>query len=184
MPFHITRPHLFLVFLSIITLASCGGDGGDSTSGLNQSQTPKETLQALQSSGALPNLDRSSSIKGPDANNNGIRDDIETWINNQNLPPQTAAPLRVLANVLQTTLTIETTNQQAVSILNARMDAAIVCITSQKTPSEAEIRRILRELEAITANTKERTYAYIAYNESQNGTTSKLPAESESCNVQ
>jgi hypothetical protein len=39
-----------------------------------------EKIKALENSGVIPKLDRSSDIKGPDQNLNGVRDDIDAWI--------------------------------------------------------------------------------------------------------
>ena len=39
-----------------------------------------EQIAQLQKGGKLPKLDRSTDIKGPDTDNNGIRDDIDAWI--------------------------------------------------------------------------------------------------------
>ena len=41
----------------------------------------KDQIADAERAGKYPPLDRSSDIAGPDANGNGVRDDIEAWIN-------------------------------------------------------------------------------------------------------
>lgn len=69
--------------LSIIVLALTACGGGKSP---ESPTTPlaergmKEQLAESEKAGGLPALDRSSSIAGPDADRNGIRDDIDAYI--------------------------------------------------------------------------------------------------------
>ncbi len=42
--------------------------------------TDEQRLQALEEEGTIPKLDRSKDLAGPDKNNNGVRDDIESYI--------------------------------------------------------------------------------------------------------
>ncbi len=57
--------------------------GCDARQGVAQPPTPseprsiKEQLAELERAGVLPALNRSTDIAGPDADNNGIRDDID-----------------------------------------------------------------------------------------------------------
>jgi hypothetical protein len=55
-------------------------------------------------SSAIPQLERSSDIAGPDANQNGVRDDIEAWINVQPLNEGQRKALIQMARWLQVTL--------------------------------------------------------------------------------
>lgn len=45
--------------------------------GADTPKTPKEQVVALETSGAIPKLDRGNTFVGTDANANGVRDDVE-----------------------------------------------------------------------------------------------------------
>src|SRR5690606_37178328 len=68
-----------------LTLAGCGG-GKPAGSPVAAPPVPgsestlKQQLDDLERRGELPALDRSSDIAGPDADHNGIRDDIDAYI--------------------------------------------------------------------------------------------------------
>ncbi len=62
-----------------LSLSACGG-GSKSSNPPTGPQPLKETIQALEDSGKIPKLDRSNDLLGPDANSNGVRDDIDAWI--------------------------------------------------------------------------------------------------------
>ncbi len=47
---------------------------------LSTEPTLSDNIKTLEDSGVIPKLDRSSDIKGPDQNLNGVRDDIDAWI--------------------------------------------------------------------------------------------------------
>ncbi len=61
-------------FLVAAVLSACGGGSGGGT---GSAQTDKDRIAVLEAQGKLPKLDRSSDLKGPDANGDGVRDDIE-----------------------------------------------------------------------------------------------------------
>jgi hypothetical protein len=63
----------------LLVLTVCSGGTSSSNKGTSATSLP-EQIKALEDSGQLPKLDRSSDIRGPDADNNGIRDDIDAWI--------------------------------------------------------------------------------------------------------
>jgi hypothetical protein len=67
-----------------------------------------------------PALDRSASVLGPDTNANGIRDDIEAWIDSRN--DRTAAQkaaMRQYAKALQAELAAERTPEAALGAVKA-----------------------------------------------------------------
>ena len=172
--------NLIITMLYLFALSACGG--GDSTSG-TPAETPTQVIARLRASGILPTLDRSTSLAGPDLNNNGIRDDVDTWITNKNLALDITAAIKIDAAALQSALSVDTSNQQALVAVNNRMMAGITC-TMSKFTSLVESDRILRDLESITVNTRERSAAYMAYNEALNGWVTKVPSVTEACDVQ
>ena len=67
-------------------LAGCGGGGGGGSSdgGTGTGTTAKTTTEVMAGvSGSTLVLDRGSAAAGTDANADGVRDDVATWIGSQ-----------------------------------------------------------------------------------------------------
>ena len=99
-PLSSARPTRRLAQLSALillaSLAACGG-GGVASSGA--ALTPQEQIAQLEASGSLPSLDRTDSISGIDANANGVRDDIEQYIEKKYAEPsQRAAAMQTASS--------------------------------------------------------------------------------------
>lgn len=155
----------------LLSLVSCKSNDSPDTN----SSSP-QNIADLEASGAIPTLDRSTSILGPDSNNDGIRDDVETFIN-ENYPIEIEnKSLRQNASALQESLTVDTSDALAVKEVSIAVTKSIVCTfksfssQSQKSPEDA-----LGEIESVTTNTKGRLLAYLAYNKSLDGTASSIP---------
>jgi hypothetical protein len=69
--------HLTLVPCALLALSGCGGGSSTKPKETEATQTLTQQIQTLEASGQIPTLDRSSGIRGPDVDNNGIRDDID-----------------------------------------------------------------------------------------------------------
>lgn len=146
-----------------------------------KAQNVAAQIANLENSGAIPKLDRSDSLTGSDANNNGVRDDIDAYITaNYSVANQKAAALQT-AKALQSTLTVDISNIESVKEINRTVSRGIDCIftvftdNSSQNPTQAA-----QELESITTNTKSRLIAYLKYNKALDGTSSAL-TEGDSC---
>lgn len=165
-----------------VALTACGG-GSSGSSGATaasppQQQTPAERIALLEKSGAIPTLDRTNSIAGPDANTNGVRDDVEAYINAQYpAAAQKAAALQV-GRTIQNELLVDKTNQSALKALAIAEDRAVNCVYSKfdGTGSSKKPSVVVGEIESVTTNTKERLLAYLAFSKALNGTTGTIPA--------
>lgn len=175
-----TLRFLVTVALFALLLSACGR--AKKSTKETTPMTPTENIMALENSGAIPKLDRSSTIAGTDANNNSIRDDIDIYIDdNYSTAPQRAAASQT-AKAIQNALLVDTTNIEAVKVVDRAVTHGIHCIylkfdgsSGTKQPSQ-----VVNELESITANTKSRLLAYLKYNKALNGTSSALP-EGDTC---
>lgn len=168
----------------LCTLANASGTvaGADITniSVTCASLTPAQTISKLEQSGSLPILDRSTSVPGPDANNNGIRDDVDAWLQSQHLTGNSLVGATKLAQANQQALTVDLTSRQAVGAVANQITAAIVCLRVSLNDADAS-QRVSRTLEAITANTQARAQKYIAFNQAMDGSVVKLPGRGVSC---
>lgn len=132
-------------------------------------------IKALEASGALTKLDRSISIKGPDQDLNGIRDDIDAWIAVLPITETQKKAATQAASGLQNTLLVDTTDKAAMDASGNETMASSNCIADAFMPNYNEGFKLRAKIEAITANTKERTYQYIKYNRAVSGSVTSLP---------
>ena len=171
-----------LIASLVATLTGCGGGSGGSETPPDVQKTPKEQIAALETSGSIPILERGITIAGTDANANGVRDDIEDYINdNYPVEAQRAAAMQS-AKATQKALLVDITNIIAVKEVNRELSQATHCIYKQFDGSgnSKQPARVSKEIESITTNTKERLLAYLAYSKSLDGTSWAMP-EGDSC---
>jgi len=131
-------------------------------------------IASLEANGTLPKLDRSTDVAGPDANGNGVRDDIEAWINTQPVTTDQKTALMQNARAFQHTLTVDLTDATALESSRNELMAAVHC-GSSRFPAFADFYPYNQKIEAITANTRERAMRYIQYNVASSETSNTLP---------
>jgi hypothetical protein len=134
-----------------------------------------EQIKALEVSGALPVLDRSTNIKGPDQDLNGVRDDIDAWIATLPITETQKRAATQKAKSTQNALLVDTKDAVAMDATGDESMAGIVCLNDAFEPNYQEGSKLSAKLEAMTVNTKERTMQYIKYNRAASGSTTKLP---------
>jgi hypothetical protein len=165
----------FLV-CAITFAAACSGCGaGSGGSAQAQTVTVAQGIEQLVKSGAMPQLDTSSSLLGTDADGNGVRDDIDAYIASL---PVTDAQKRALtqsAAVINATLTVDLTNKAALNELGHSMLKSTFCVGSQSNASLLD--KYDSNIEKYTINTKIRFAAYQAYNKARGGSSSGLTAQ-------
>lgn len=165
-----------------LLLSACGGaNGGGGTASPPATATPTEvaTLKAkileLETSGKVPNIDRSSSIAGPDTNSNGVRDDIEAYIASLPITPVQKAAAMQHAKVFQQKITADLNDPAALNRVSDLGSRATNCIGDVFMPTYQDGYDLGSKLEAMTANTKERAKQYLAYNKARSGSVSSEP---------
>ncbi|EGF29985.1 hypothetical protein IMCC9480_3139 [Oxalobacteraceae bacterium IMCC9480] len=86
------------------------------------------------------------------------------------------------ARAMQKSVLVDATNKDATKAVSLQIDAALDCVSSvfRQADNLAASSKVSEKIEAITANTKQRLVAYLAYNKSQDGTTSSL-ARGDTC---
>jgi hypothetical protein len=143
-------------------------------------QQLRHEMARLERQGVLPALNRSSDIRGPDANDNGVRDDIEIYIAALPLSePQKRAAMQT-ARVQQRTLLTDPGDKAAIKALGDASMAATSCIGDRFEPERRRSYEISRRIEAITANTPERAKRYMDYMAALSGTSTAYP-EGNTC---
>jgi hypothetical protein len=163
----------------VLTLAGCGGGkipGGQGATSPG-SKDDKAKLAQLEASGAIPQLDRLPTLQGMDANLNGVRDDIESYIYKKYPEPKQRAAAMQMARAMQSMVTVDVRDPVAVNAAARAGSLAGSCLWD-KFPHVNEISVssvVLTEIESMTTNTKERLLAYLAYNKALSGSVWSLP---------
>ena len=166
---------LTLVVLFVALLASCREDVPLPTQSLAQQ------IKTLEDTGAYPKLDRSTDLKGPDQNLNGVRDDVEAWINAQPITDVQKKAAIQKAEAFQKTLFVDLADKVALQAVGDSSSAATNCLYDVYMKDTATLRKINNKIEAITFNTKERTMRYIAYNKALSGMSFRMPFGENTC---
>ena len=144
----------------------------------------KDQLAELEKVGELPALDRSTSVAGPDADSNGIRDDVDAYIIALPVTDAIKKAARQSARVQQKALLIDLNDRITLLALSDASMASTACMSStilDGVPSELQSKTlrdghsISLKIEAITANTPERADRYMAYMRALHGTTTTYP---------
>lgn len=151
-----------------------GGSSSGASSPVPGSSTLAQQIEQLERKGSYPILDRSPDIAGPDANNNGVRDDIEAWIGTLDVTEPQRKALVQDARATQRTLLVDLTDKAAVQRVGEGLMAANHCGAIRFKPF-AEFIGPSQKIEAMTANTRQRAERYMQYNKARSGSTTTLP---------
>jgi hypothetical protein len=140
-------------------------------------------LAALEASGQLPKLDRSTSLAGPDVNGNGVRDDIDAYIDSLPDSAVQKQALRQTSRAIGTAIVAgpTTATPSALKTITVAIGRGVHCIWSRYDSSTAPNK--VSQIEKVTANTRQRVDAYDQYNSKISGTSSRVP-NGDSCDAQ
>lgn len=150
--------HAYLLLL--IPLAACSGSSGGATSAAPTGSTP---ILAPAGQRIIDNEDLTPGLKGSDANNNGIRDDIDRLIAQKySATAELKRAAEQEARALQKSMEA-TTRQQALAAGDEIRRAGSCSFKIFPQSTSADIRfydQLSKELESLTGNTQERFKAY------------------------
>jgi hypothetical protein len=161
-----------LGLLALGVLTGCGGGGGDAAPA--PAEPTATVMTKLQTSGALLALDRSAAVAGPDANGDGVRDDVTAWIGAQGYAADLPKAVAQLAKSYQTVLTLTLTDDAAVRAARLASSDAVECIMQKALSIEAGYKAVA-DLRRVTVNTDARVAAYLKYVELVNDTVARAP---------
>jgi len=136
--------------------------------------TLRDQIAALEQSGANPKLDRSADLAGPDANSNGVRDDIEAWIHSLKLSDVQTKALMQDARATQRTLVVSLDDKDALQRAGEGLAASSQCGMLQ-FPEYSDFSKLAGQIEAMTANTRQRAERYMQYNKARSGSSTTSP---------
>lgn len=167
-----------ILALSVLTMMLAGCGGGSDASAAGSSMTPWREFARIEVRGKLSNQERRASWGESDVNNNGVRDDIERYIEKTHVRPAQRRAAMQTALALQKTLEVDTDDAFAMESVSRDGMRAVNCRGAVFLGVEGlkEAFRMSQELEVLTTNTPQRLKAYRAYNDAVSGTVSQLPA--------
>ena len=169
-------------FVAILILVSGCGDDRQTPPPPPTPPPPaaQATIASLEQSGRIPRLDRSATLSGPDADANGIRDDVDQFIAAR---PDTAPQKEALAGFargMQASLGANAADQEATRLIALQITRSINCVFSRYPSARTAASIALDEIQAVTANTRARLDAYLAYNRALDGSVAAIP-EGDTC---
>ena len=153
------------------------GCGNDDDSKSDTPLTPAEKIAKMESSGELPKLDRTDTVAGIDADQNGIRDDIDAYIQKTYPTEEQRKAVSQYARSLQASLLVDLENKITVKAATNTTSRAISCIF-KKVPSGNSPNggSVVEEILGVTTNTKQRLLQYIALDKALDGTVISSPS--------
>lgn len=164
---------LIVTFLSMLSLSACGYGGAESLAPGNANNALSPTAGAVEARAGIPMLDRGDTLVGTDRNSNGVRDDIEDYINSLPDTVSQKNALRQTGMAFAAVLSTNVGNSADLRANSAKLSNASSCLFSLYPSALANKRA--REMEKFHINTKQRFDAYDAYNRALSGSTSASP---------
>ena len=138
-------------------------------------RTDDERLAEMAARSAPP----TKSLEGDDEDNNGIRDDVDAYIAQHYPEPAQRKAAEQFARAMQLAITKGTISRDAARLVRRKSSDAISCIFDRfdGENGSAYPAAVVEKLEGVTANTKQRLKAYLAYNKNLDGTSWASPDE-------
>ncbi len=168
----------FVMGVLVFPMVSCGG--GTTTQPLSGSEVIQQ-LNDAENQGLLPKLNRDNTITGPDFNHNGVRDDIEAYIESLPDTQEQKAALRQDARAINAAMTVDLTDKNALEEVSLKINRSVRCL-HRKYRGNGIASKKGKEMEAFMVNTKERFIAYQKYNMARSGSvSSSLPRGEDGC---
>jgi hypothetical protein len=171
-----------LLFVSILAIQGCNNSSQDSSNDpafeREKSDSVTEALKQLEADGALPELDTSDSLPGPDDDSNGIRDDIDRYLDNLDVSEKEKLSLSQYAVGLQRVQSAEEMTPEVAEDITESYMPSYFCMSLLSEDFEAT-RQVSNKLSAYTANTPSRTERFLEYNEAMDGSAVDVPSPTE-----
>ncbi|MDP9043245.1 MAG: hypothetical protein M3O01_00410 [Pseudomonadota bacterium] len=171
------RRFLFgISLLSLHFLSACGSGGSSAIQPRTPSTSISQALSAGEASGSLPIQDRNDTIAGTDADRNGIRDDIDRYINSLPDSEQEKKALRQDAAAIQATVVEDISNDSIRAKVASNIMKSTSCVGDTYGRPATRGRNRSKEIEKLTINTPLRRQAYSKFNQAMSGSVTSMPA--------
>ena len=165
------------IIIGLLCMGILTGCGNDDDSKSDKPLTPAEKIAKMENSGELPKLDRTDTVAGIDADQNGIRDDIDAYIQKTYPTEEQRKAVSQYAKQLQKKLLADTQNKILVKQITNEGSRAIGCIYERFSNGDSKNGSVVQEILGVTTNTKPRLSAYMQFDKALDGTVISLPSE-------
>lgn len=115
------------------------------------------------------------SLKGPDTNNNGIRDDIDAYIANRDYTAGQKKAVEQFARGIQEAVIVDRNDRAQVRKIVLSDARAINCLGNFDSQHPQFTHETLQTYQKLTVNTQDRARAYLAYSHALSGSSWTLP---------
>ncbi len=159
----------------LISILFCGGGFSVAHAG-PQPSAVAEAIKLAADAGALPTLTRDNSLSGPDTNNNGVRDDIDGYINDLPDTPKQKSAMRQATRAIAATLTVDFDDESLQRVAD-KVSQSIRCLYAQYGQGRTDRAQLIEKLVLNTSNRS------VAFDEYTAATASLVPvvAQAEPC---
>lgn len=172
--------HLSLLSLATaLLLSACRADENDANT-TAPITTVGQAILAAEANGTIPKLNHDDTLLGPDTDGNGIRDDIDAYIATLPYTEVQKKAVQQDARALTATLTVDKTDQAALTNIGNKLANAVNCIHDQFQDGTTIASKLLSDNEKMIINTKTRFLEYEKYNSARSGSVTRLP-EGDTC---
>lgn len=161
--------------LILLLLVGCSEGAGEDEEPAPPTEAQK--VAELEKQGLIPSLDRSGSLAGPDADADGVRDDVARFVEGLGASDTQEEALLQLAETFQSSLQVDVEDPEAVNSIALRMSRAVNCVYDRFPDRPNVASELVEDVEAVSANTRARLIAYLRYNDALDGTVAALPEE-------
>lgn len=135
----------------------------------------RSEVKDMQARGKLPKIDVSKDIKGSDQNQNGVRDDIEAWIETQPMTDVQKRAATQKAIVLQKELVVDLHDKVAVQAVADESMHAKKCLVDAYNKNLDEAFNLSRKMDAMNTSTKERLIRSMKFSAAMSGMSVEIP---------
>lgn len=135
----------------------------------------KDELERLEKSGELPSLDRSTDLQGPDQDNDGVRDDIEKYIDGLSITPMQKQAARQVSKASRKILGANLSDPAVVEQSRRDLTDGIYCVYRNFPKQFKAAEDLLVSLKAVHLNTKERILKSFEFDEKLSGGAFRMP---------
>lgn len=170
------------IVLMVVLLSACGSGNSSPHNSPQAGLSPTAVIEAramAEATGKLPKLDRTTSILGVDANSNGVRDDVEAWIDSRPDTPVQKAAMKGFSSALSMRMNVDTSSFLAVQAAGDASMKSMECIYDSYGFDAGNI--VWEDVRKYTINTKERFDAYMLSNKAMSGHSFKSYPKDAAC---
>jgi hypothetical protein len=154
------------IALICITVMTCITQADTHASSLTTTAQPIKNATAPE---------KAKELVGADANKNGIRDDIETYIDAKPGTTPQKQSMRMVSKAMTAAMLSPAHDANALRDATTALNMAVACIWKSYPADVAD--NVVSEMRKVTVNTKARYDAYMNYSRLLSGSVIKLPRQ-------